>query len=771
VAVKRISVFVLLLALLVVPQYLASQSMQKQKDDPGRLSPASLDIDACGCPTVFGPPVCEERTSWSLQKTANNGNLTDPDNTPYSFTISVIEGPTTKELRGTGELNIINSGEVTTYLSSVALLLEDKKDTPGPGNAPGPSGKNWNVLSVATDLKEQNDRDGVAQTCYGPITPTAGSNLLVMDPYDAMARLADIPIPPTIDNDGDGLRDEDPALPADPALRTGACAVIDNDGDGLYDEDPIDFEWIDTDGDGVPDTEVGIDNDGDGLVNEDDPDDDGDGLVDEDGACEDAVKLTFEYSLNIAGLNLPPGDGVVPSPDDLRLDMVVTFIAGGKRGGTCRVDADCDENLTREEEYVRSIQQRHQFDMPACDKVCDCVDLTDGGATVDDPSCVSLTSNALNEHICATGVAGTTTDFTVGGTVSCLGGECQTIVRNTATLSCEDPSLITGSPASDAFAVGCTDVPPPQGDYCTQTQGGWGSVPAGNNPGTCLYQWWWQVGNPSNLNPFGFGVFIGDLAGFWAWWLIPESITLYLPAGGPPGTLDGIYFMPQSTPAGVFGGQLTAATISLQFSDYNAANNGTLTCGDRTFPAGLGDLVYASCVDPYFIGRTVREVIEESNKVIGGTLPPAVPLSAYSDALAALNESYVDCNDQMLHCFTDPNAQYATDPGQPGDEPEIQLTPSQTPAETKLLQNTPNPFNPTTTIHFALAERSLVEVTVYDVRGRMVQRLLNEEMPAGVHSVGWNGQTINGAPAASGVYFYRMRAGSFVETRRMVLLK
>ena len=84
----------------------------------------------------------------------------------------------------------------------------------------------------------------------------------------------------------------------------------------------------------------------------------------------------------------------------------------------------------------------------------------------------------------------------------------------------------------------------------------------------------------------------------------------------------------------------------------------------------------------------------------------------------------------------------------------------------QLAANYPNPFNPTTTITFALPEAAPVRLTVYDVTGRAVARLLNEPKAAGWHAVRFDA---TGLP--SGVYLYHIVAGSFVETRRMVLVK
>jgi len=89
-----------------------------------------------------------------------------------------------------------------------------------------------------------------------------------------------------------------------------------------------------------------------------------------------------------------------------------------------------------------------------------------------------------------------------------------------------------------------------------------------------------------------------------------------------------------------------------------------------------------------------------------------------------------------------------------------------TPNETCLVQNYPNPFNPATSISFALASESFVSLKVFDPLAREVSILLSEQLPAGTYSRRWSA-----AGLPSGVYFYRLQAGDFVETKRMLLLK
>jgi len=88
-----------------------------------------------------------------------------------------------------------------------------------------------------------------------------------------------------------------------------------------------------------------------------------------------------------------------------------------------------------------------------------------------------------------------------------------------------------------------------------------------------------------------------------------------------------------------------------------------------------------------------------------------------------------------------------------------------------LAQNYPNPFNPQTTIAFSIAERANVRVAVYNVNGALVRTLANESRAAGAYELTWDGRDDGGRQVASGVYFYRLTAGSFTQTKKMVLLK
>jgi hypothetical protein len=88
------------------------------------------------------------------------------------------------------------------------------------------------------------------------------------------------------------------------------------------------------------------------------------------------------------------------------------------------------------------------------------------------------------------------------------------------------------------------------------------------------------------------------------------------------------------------------------------------------------------------------------------------------------------------------------------------------PARFTLEQNYPNPFNPTTTIRYALPQRASVSLIVYNTLGQQVATLVNDNQDVGYHEVRFNGSNLS-----SGVYFYRLQAGAFVEAKKFVLVR
>ena len=99
------------------------------------------------------------------------------------------------------------------------------------------------------------------------------------------------------------------------------------------------------------------------------------------------------------------------------------------------------------------------------------------------------------------------------------------------------------------------------------------------------------------------------------------------------------------------------------------------------------------------------------------------------------------------------------------DEPVVE------PLVTALLGNHPNPFNPDTTIRYSLESDERVIIDVYNIRGQLVKTLVNDYQRAGQYSVIWDGKDERGRDAGSGIFFYRMKSGSYSSTRKMIMMK
>jgi hypothetical protein len=96
------------------------------------------------------------------------------------------------------------------------------------------------------------------------------------------------------------------------------------------------------------------------------------------------------------------------------------------------------------------------------------------------------------------------------------------------------------------------------------------------------------------------------------------------------------------------------------------------------------------------------------------------------------------------------------------------------PNKYELYQNYPNPFNPTTTIEYYLPEQSFLTLKVFDALGREVKTLVNEEQKSGSHKVTFDvssSSSNDGRRMASGIYIYQLKAGDYIETKKMLLLR
>jgi len=168
---------------------------------------------------------------------------------------------------------------------------------------------------------------------------------------------------------------------------------------------------------------------------------------------------------------------------------------------------------------------------------------------------------------------------------------------------------------------------------------------------------------------------------------------------------------------------------------------------------------------------TFATIIPQLFQFVSGPDPVQVPgnWTEYYFDLSAYDEQNVfigiQCVSNDAFIFLLDNVGVYSDDGSPTED---EITPV---VKTELKGNYPNPFNPETTIRYSVRETGPVSVEIYNLKGQLVKRLVNEEKAAGEHSVVWKGTDNNNRPVSSGVYFYRMTAGKYSSSKKMIMMK
>jgi len=354
--------------------------------------------------------------------------------------------------------------------------------------------------------------------------------------------------------------------------------------------------------------------------------------------------FSVTVSFDAAALGLFAGE-------DLRSEILTTFEGAGPRGNSgdfvsCTIDADGDGQATDS----RTIAVRNSTSVPALTVINGTVHLADSIRVASDALIASVTdflmsgftllldgSNAFTADVAATGTTGTETSLEAVASATCNpdnvdGGT--TGVTNGATLEGDAPGYISGSPALADIGIYCSPTAPPAGivagDFRTYTQGGWGAKCAGKNPG-CTRDAGFATALPSGLRA-GDTKSDGASGGYSAQWTTAAAIDKYLPAGSTPGKLTADLLNPQSTSAGVLGGQLVAATLNVEFDRAGLlakANTAVL----------LADLVYQGGGSDPLSGLTVAQILAEANGAISGLSSP-YSYSQLNNALTHINENF-----------------------------------------------------------------------------------------------------------------------------------
>lgn len=163
-------------------------------------------------------------------------------------------------------------------------------------------------------------------------------------------------------------------------------------------------------------------------------------------------------------------------------------------------------------------------------------------------------------------------------------------------------------------------------------------------------------------------------------------------------------------------------------------------------------------------GDVAAKTVEILNDYFADQFTPAyTPPETIAGCMTCHGSSAMDqvaSKMECVQCHGDPHAQTAIE------------NPEPLPSHYSLKQNYPNPFNPSTTLSFSIPKSEKVTISIYDLNGRHVKTLIdNQYYSSGKHQVQWNGRDAFGQKVSSGMYYYRLKAGNFVKTKSMLMVK
>jgi hypothetical protein len=183
-----------------------------------------------------------------------------------------------------------------------------------------------------------------------------------------------------------------------------------------------------------------------------------------------------------------------------------------------------------------------------------------------------------------------------------------------------------------------------------------------------------------------------------------------------------------------------------------------------------------------FISLTVDPAITQNGYYKGKSrimTEDKIQIQKNEDAVQILSQQQRKSPQKVYSVCSDTSECYTIDRSRPEwlgeptpvDRPPEEIPESRLPTEFSLEQSYPNPFNPTVSIKYALPQNAQVHLVIYNIFGRVVRTLLDEAKEAGYYTVTWDGRDDAGLQVASGIYFYRITAAHFAETKRMILLR
>jgi predicted CXXCH cytochrome family protein len=217
-------------------------------------------------------------------------------------------------------------------------------------------------------------------------------------------------------------------------------------------------------------------------------------------------------------------------------------------------------------------------------------------------------------------------------------------------------------------------------------------------------------------------------------------------------------------------------TCHMHSSDYVSAEQPAIT-GHEFGPSGKACVTCHSDFDTLALTydyRRVQTVTDSLSNLLSSKLGNASPADSATDAFKRAKFNYDFVEADMSHGVH--NTKYAQ-----GllESALLNFSPSTSvenidhniPNRFTLNQNYPNPFNPTTSISFALASKEHVQLQIYDIAGNLISTLVDKDMSTGTYRVVWNCMNNSGVKVTTGVYIYKITAGSYTESKKMILMK
>ena len=265
---------------------------------------------------------------------------------------------------------------------------------------------------------------------------------------------------------------------------------------------------------------------------------------------------------------------------------------------------------------------------------------------------------------------------------------------------------------------------------------------------------------------------------------IPAESSLVIPPEGSDSII--VHFAPEEE--GFYSGNLSFDTNDENMPTHNEPVHATGLSPVREiyietdfdsdtiyfYDAQIGDDSYFESIYIFNLGNTTLEIDDiiatepfHVGIITDGSLDPVetleVPVQFYPDSAGDYSGTvtiYSNDSDEeevIIHLY--------------GDTETLSIDEIPIPDKFTLHQNHPNPFNPITTLRYDLPEDALVNITIYDMMGRRISTLVNNQQSSGYKSVRWNATNDKGSSVSAGLYLYTIQAGEFRQTKKMVLLK